>query len=123
MRYYIHHITGRIRLKTPVLKNNIVKKQFLLNMFATLYGINGISVNTLTGSVIIHYDPEIFSKEDLLEILKTYHYLDDQHIISNDNRMERFIELIRKEVRKTIFTIALETALEPIGLSFVCALL
>jgi hypothetical protein len=123
MDYYIHHIKGRIRLKTPVLKNNIDNKQIILNLFESLYGIIGISVNTLTGSVVIHYEPDIFTREDIIGMLKAYRFLDDFHIISNDNRMERFIESIRKEIRKTLFALALETVLEPIGLSFVCVLL
>jgi len=123
MSYYVHHITGRIRLKTPVLKNNPEKKETLISLFGCAAGINGVSVNTLTGSVIIHYDPTLYSKETILDILKTHRFLDTHHIISNDNRIERFIEMIRREIRKAMFAMALEVALEPIGLSFVCALI
>jgi len=123
MSYYIHHIKGRIRLKTPVLKNNPEKKQTLLNLFEFLRGISGVSVNTLTGSVVIHYDHEIFSKEDILGILQLHRFLDKHHVISNDNRIERLVETVRKEIRKAMFAMAFEMALEPVGLSFVCALL
>jgi len=123
MSYYIHHIAGRIRLKTPVIKNNAEKKETLLNLFECARGINGVSVNTLTGSVIIHYDPDFHSKDSILDILKTHRFIDSHHVISNDNRLERFIELIRKEIRKAIFAMTLEFALEPIGLSFICVLI
>jgi len=123
MSYYIHYIKGRVRLKSPALKNNLENKQFLLNLFEPLYGINGITVNTLTGSAIIHYNPDLYSRDDILGILKSYNFVDDYHIISNDNRMERIIEIIRREIRKALFALALESALEPIGLSFICALL
>jgi len=123
MSYYIHHIKGRIRLKTPVLKNNIEKKQTLINLFEFLRGINGVSVNTINGSVIIHYDPDILNRDDILGILQLHRFVDKHHVISNDNRMDRFIETIRKEIRKAMFAMAFELALEPVGLSFVCALI
>jgi hypothetical protein len=123
MSYYIHYITGRIRLKTPVLKKNPEKKETLISLFGCAAGINGISVNTLTGSVVIHYDPTFYSKESIIDILERHRFLDMHHVITNDNRIDRFIETIRKEIRKAMFAMALEVALEPIGLSFVCALL
>ncbi|ETR67879.1 MAG: hypothetical protein OMM_11117 [Candidatus Magnetoglobus multicellularis str. Araruama] len=99
------------------------KKQTLINLFEFLRGINGVSVNTINGSVIIHYDPDMLNRDDILGILQLHRFVDKHHVISNDNRMDRFIETIRKEIRKAMFTMAFELALEPVGLSFVCALI
>ena len=51
MSYYIHHISGRIRLKTPVLKKNPEKKETLISLFGCAAGINGVSVNTLQAAL------------------------------------------------------------------------
>ena len=58
--HIVHHVPGRLRLKVPGAKGNA---DFLDKVKAALdpiQGIREIDVNPLTGSVLVHYDPDDF---------------------------------------------------------------
>ena len=55
---------GRVRLRHPALKEpgNVAGLTEMLGMYP---GVLSTSSNLLTGSLLVHYDPEMISKDDL----------------------------------------------------------
>lgn len=51
-----HQIPGRIRLKIPSGKGNPVLLEQIKDTFGAIPGIEEITVNPITGSVVLHYD-------------------------------------------------------------------
>jgi cation transport ATPase len=53
-----HQIPGRIRLKVPNVKENPELIDQIKQMFNVIPGIEEVTVNPTTGSVVLHYDTE-----------------------------------------------------------------
>lgn len=65
MSYYIHHVPGRLRIKTARLR--CLECQAKLDkMLGALPGINHYQHNNKIGSVLIHYDAAQLSANDIV---------------------------------------------------------
>jgi Heavy metal associated domain 2 len=51
-----HQVPGRVRMKIPSAKGNTELLQQISETFAVIPGIEQVTVNALTGSVVLHYD-------------------------------------------------------------------
>ncbi|MCS6786422.1 MAG: heavy-metal-associated domain-containing protein [Thiobacillaceae bacterium] len=67
----VHFIPGRVRLRAAGLKGRPQLAQQLQAAFAAVPGVKSIEVNTLTGSVLITYDPRRILAEDGGERLRS----------------------------------------------------
>ena len=65
MSYYIHHVPGRLRIKTARLRRAECPAM-LGKTLGELPGIDSYSHNGKIGSVLIHYDPARLSADDIL---------------------------------------------------------
>lgn len=53
-----HMLPGRVRFRVPCLCVDIASGQGLCAALEKVSSVNNVSVNSVTGSVLIHYDPE-----------------------------------------------------------------
>lgn len=67
----VHFVPGRVRLKVAAIKGNADRAERMRTDFARIPGVLGIEYNTLTGSVLIHYDGRRLRQEDATVQLKT----------------------------------------------------
>jgi hypothetical protein len=72
MSHYIHHVPGRLRIKTLRLKRNEVLASSVCKLLAGTPGVLDCEVKTVTGSVIISYDGSQTDRERLLWLLKSH---------------------------------------------------
>jgi len=70
MSYYCHTTPGRLRVKTPIIKQNPVEIEKVRAMLQALPGVDGVSINALTGSITINYSGWATDCESILSILK-----------------------------------------------------
>jgi hypothetical protein len=76
MDHYIHHVTGRLRVKSPVIKKNSHRAETdLQELFGAMPGIRSTEINKGAGCVIIYYDPEHITPSHILDALKEAGYL------------------------------------------------
>jgi hypothetical protein len=54
-----HQVPGRVRLKVPSAKGNPELLQRISDAFGVIPGIEQITVNPTTGSVVLHYDTDL----------------------------------------------------------------
>jgi hypothetical protein len=123
MDYYVHHVPGRLRVKLPILKSRPEREHQIVQLFDDVEGIELVSANPLTGSLVIHYDAERIHSEDMLEILKDNGHLDDARIKKSQNLEHGAFSKTGQAVGKALFGWAVGKALENSGLSFLTVLI
>jgi hypothetical protein len=69
MSHYLHHVPGRLRLKTRSLKNSSAKADEVRALFQQLPGIEAIDLNLLTGSMLVRYDVASITSARILGFL------------------------------------------------------
>ena len=82
MNHYIHHIPGRLRVKTMLLKRNEAEAVRVRTMLTELEGLLSYEVKTLTGSLIIYYDPALTHGEAILAFLSRHGFI-GQEVTAN----------------------------------------
>ena len=60
-------VDGRVRLRHPALKNKKTS-DLIASIVGGVEGISAVQSNPVTGSLLIYYDPEQLSREQLLEL-------------------------------------------------------
>lgn len=69
MTHYVHHVPGRIRVRTPALKRNTVRAERVKAGLEATAGVLECDVNVLTGSVTIRYDRDVITSEEITQAL------------------------------------------------------
>lgn len=123
MNHYIHHIPGRLRIKTPHVKRNTRLAEIIKNVLWPIQGLQTISINTLTGSVVVEYDPTRSNPEEILETLKRACYFDESKAVTHDQVIHTAAASVGLFLGKTVCNAVLGTALEESGFSVIAALI
>lgn len=76
MNSHIHHVPGRLRLRTQRLKRDHRRAGEIEEALRGLPAVTSAEVNPLTGSVTVHYDRAITDLAALTEILQQHAGLD-----------------------------------------------
>lgn len=71
MTSYTHHISGRLRIRYPQLKNNPARAKVVETALRKIDGVRSVETSTVTGSLLVRYDPHAGRRTALLE--KLYH--------------------------------------------------
>jgi hypothetical protein len=61
---YVHALEGRLRLKVPEVKGAPRKAREIERHLAQAPGVDEVSANPVTGSVLILYNPRLISQEE-----------------------------------------------------------
>lgn len=120
MEYYVHHVPGRLRIKIPSIKGRAAKSVQVKSLLA-IDGVEDIAVNTITGSVVVTYQPERVSVEALLSILKHNGLYDQNCTIGCDEQIQRATQKAASHVGRAAFGWVVGKALEANGLSLLAA--
>ena len=78
MNHYIHHIPGILRIKNPIFKNNVAILDKVSNCFLGSAGIEYVTTNPLTGSVVVNYNTAIIHPDRFAETLRNGEYFNDE---------------------------------------------
>lgn len=79
MSHYIHHIPGRLRVKSPRLKRNESEASRTRAYLDQLHGVHSAEVNTVTGSILIHYDTQRMAAQTLINTLRSLGHVHPEH--------------------------------------------
>lgn len=101
MSHYFHVVPGRLRIKSPFIKgkNNVEEVEGLLAM---IRGINSFEINTVTGSILINYNPKAITPEKIISVFKKAGYFDPSKAITNDH----YIHTAVSSISHTILSLA-----------------
>ncbi len=121
MNEYVHNVPGRIRVKIPSLKNNRSKGLEVQELLSVLEPVERISVNTVTGSIVVHYNPDELKPWEILGLLEDSGYLNQSKTIANDSYLKNGSSVAGEAIGKAIFGWAVGRAFERSGLSILAA--
>ena len=106
MTHYIHHVPGRLRVKTPVIKRNGSEAKYAKDLLEKTEGVLGIDVNIVTGSILINYDPLVGNGEAILGTLRGRGYLHHRVLPARDQPVmhlgQRFSDILLNKVVETV---------------------
>lgn len=117
MSYYIHSIPGRLRIKSPRIKNNDDAVHELRKVLGTIEGVATIDVNLLTGSLLVNYNPKRLKESDILSVLERRGYYDAAKALTNDEYIHGAASKAGHFLGRTLFGACVDTALQGSGLS------
>jgi len=105
MNYYIHYVTGRMRIESPVLHDNPVKAEEIETLIKRLNGISAIEIHATTGSAIIHFDEKKINCEQIIGILEKNGYFRLTEAETSDELVEKTTEKVLEVAEKVIDSI------------------
>jgi hypothetical protein len=123
MNYYLHQVPGRLRIKSPRIKRDPSEGKDVAALLQDLAGIETISINTMTGSVVVHHDPDMLDGGAILGVLKEHGYFDKTQAAINDRSVEGAVSRAGRALGKAIFGWAVGKVFEGSGLSFLSVLI
>lgn len=123
MKFYIHDIPGRLRVKSPLLKNNTNAEFELRKALSTLEGLGVVETNLITGSILIHYNAKKLNKNDILRLLINRGYFDPSKAVTNDEYIKKTVEKTGNFVVKSFVGTVIDSSLENTPLRFITAIL
>jgi len=121
MAFYLHEVPGRLRIQISALKRSPLRAQEVQDLLEDLSGIKSTSVNTVTGSIIIHYDPDILHSRAILTLLSREEYIDAARPVSSLQSVETALSKAGHVASKALIGFALDRALQGSPLSILTA--
>lgn len=120
MSYYCHITPGRLRVKTPIIRQNAGEAEKVSGMLRSIPGIETVSVNALTGSITVLHSGSATDSESILDVLKDNGYFKDSQ--EPDRPMEPMLSRLGATVGKVVLGAVVEKAFEGSMLSFLAFL-
>ncbi|MGE0825755.1 MAG: HMA2 domain-containing protein [Candidatus Binatia bacterium] len=78
-RGYLHALDGRIRIKSPAIKRAPQRAAEVEQQLREYGGITEVTTNPVTGSVLVQYDAQRLTQEQVLTFLQKTGCLADDH--------------------------------------------
>ncbi len=122
MNYYIHTTPGRLRLKNPLFKNKSTHDH-IKKLLSTIPGIATIDINSITGSLTIHYNASQIADKDIINTLQRNGYFDENKALSNDQYIQTAASKAGKVLGKAALGVFVDKALEGSALSLLSLLI
>lgn len=79
MSDYIHHIPGRLRIRSKNFRCNSSSLNTVRFELSKLKGIASVRLNLKAGSMTVCYDTKIFSSDEILELMNSYQCVSVKH--------------------------------------------
>ncbi len=87
-----HYQTGRLRLQTEVLKENVELEREFLNNIQQLSGIDTVKVNSVIGSILICFDEKVLESSFLYLIVLRLLHLDEEALRNKPGKIKMFLK-------------------------------
>lgn len=123
MSYYMHNVPGRLRIKSPVIKNNKTVADELKKSLSMLYGVATVDINLTTGSLLVNYNSKLVKQMDIVDILQRKGYFDASKAATNDEYLHRAASKAGAVIGKSIFSTFAGMVLKETPLSFLAILI
>lgn len=120
MKYFVHSVPGRLRVKIPMIKYQPAKKDEI-NRILALDGIDCVKINSTTGSIVVAYDSEKLDSETILDMLAHHNLFDADKALLPDQRADIVVNKVGQKIGRAFFGWAVGKALEANGLSLLAA--
>jgi copper chaperone CopZ len=97
MASYLHHVHGRMRLRSKVLRCDTVTRNRALRKLRTLDGVSSVRLNQKAGSVTVCYDTDITAPEQIVEVLDSIECMKKPATKKQDTSRKSAVRKARKD--------------------------
>jgi hypothetical protein len=122
MNHYIHHVRGRLRVRTAVLKRNERRADSARRELNETNGVQRVEISTVTGSLLVYYDPAATDLHTLLNEMRSMGLLHGHVAKAPVTTSAAVGKLPVEQITDTIFSKIVETAIERSAMALVAAL-
>jgi hypothetical protein len=119
--YYVHHVPGRLRVKSPVLKRNEPLARLAKQHVDGMNGVVRTEVNSVIGSIVIQYDPCVVEYSAIMRELRDLGYIPSLHI-QQELKVQSNNALARK-IAGNVFDKVMGTLVERSAVALIAALI
>ncbi|EFK08932.1 conserved hypothetical protein [delta proteobacterium NaphS2] len=123
MRYYMHNVPGRLRVKIPAIKGHPEAARGVQALLREIEGVESIRANTVTGSIVVKYIPGRSLGERILSVLTENGHFDKSQAFNMDHAVYESSSKAGEVLSKAFCGWAVGRALEGTGLSFLAVLI
>lgn len=123
MSYYLHDVPGRLRIKTPLLKRNEQAAYAVRKALGTIQGVATVDINTITGSLLVNYNPKAVRSGEIVAELTRRGFFDPERAVNNDEYVRGAVTRAGNVFTKALTGSFVDIALEGTGLSFLAILI
>ena len=123
MSYYVHELPGRLRIKTPSLKRNPVELRKLQSCLEDFSAVDSTSANEVTGSIIINYDQDHITSQQILRHLVHEGYLDVTEGIVSRKGMTQTVTDVGTAASRVLVGLVIERAFQGSPLAVLASLI
>jgi len=123
MNYYVHNVPGRLRVKMPMIKKDLERGEQVESLLENLQGVDSVVLNGVTGSVVIHYDPDRIKASEILDRLKDHGYFDESQAMTSDDYVKSAFSTAGGAVGRALFGWAVGKVFEGSSLAFLTVLI
>jgi copper chaperone CopZ len=74
---YVHALEGRLRIKIPEVKGAPSKSREIERHLASCPGVEEVTANPVTGSVLVLYNPRLIGQEEIIFAFQEIGYLEE----------------------------------------------
>jgi hypothetical protein len=89
----------------------------------SIHGVTSTTPNLVTGSVVIQYDPQQTSSDDILHTLARAGYFDRSRAVTHDDLIHHAFSKTGKAIASILFGAVIQDQLEGSPLSVIAALI
>jgi copper chaperone CopZ len=123
MTHYVHHVPGRLRVKTPALKRQEHRACEVKTYLESIEGVFDVEVSTVTGSVLIKYDAARVNPAVLLNSMRDLGLVHHDHVTGNHTGAVSTGSPLANSAANTFLNKLLETAIEKSAVALIAAVI
>jgi hypothetical protein len=121
MSCYVHEVPGRMRIKIPSMKRNPRVASEIRALLKKVTGVGTVSVNMVTGSVVVQYDRGSVRSDTILSFLSREGHIDLHNVVFNEPYVESTFSKVGIVVSKALLGYALDRAFQGTPLAVLTA--
>lgn len=121
MAYYVHHVPGRLRVKTLALKKNVSRARQVKCYLDEMHGVLNAKISILTGSIVIKYDTCVVNSATILSSLRDQGYIQNTPSITANQAV--YGAHPAQKVADTLMAKLIETAVERSAIALIAAVI
>jgi hypothetical protein len=116
--HYLHHLPGRLRVRTPILKRNPQKAVEVQTFLENTRGVKFVKLNPVTGSVMILYTPSEIPGSALIESMTDAGYVRPDLALAAERNLDEAMSRAGRVLARAAAGVVLDQLLadSPLGL-------
>lgn len=111
MSSYLHVMDGRLRVKVPETRRSVSKALHVEELIQALPGIIRVTANPTTGNVLVLFDSEQLTHDEILSALRKAEYLQEPVSTPSFQLTSRMVDTVSHAVARSVAEALMERAI------------